>query len=163
MGTIEAVSTPAATTPAHHRFSFAGDIHRGRSQDSLPPPVPTAAVEDEEDLTLLPLIVVPTYNRATSHLSTLPSATTEVTRSSYTTNTTNTTNDTGTSRISGLSDFPVPPTHTVVSSEILKSYLGDANSRSVPQADGPRTSQQSPLAGPSQLSPESHASEPSAP
>ncbi|KAI0247995.1 hypothetical protein BJV78DRAFT_1156825 [Lactifluus subvellereus] len=168
VGTIEAVSTPAATTAAH-RFSFAGDIHGGRSQDSLPPPpVPVAAVEYDEDLTHLPLLVVPTYHHSASHHpSSLPSATTEVTRSSYTTNTTN---DTGTSRISGLSDFPVPPTHTAVSSDrssMLKSYFGDAHSRPVSQTDAPRTaasrSRHSSLAGPSQLSPERHASEPSAP
>lgn len=125
MGTIEAVSTPAATTPTH-RFSLAADIHRGRSLDSVRPSIAAVTTAgDGEQSTLPPLVVVSNYQSGSSGRlpSALPSSTTEVTRSSYTTN------DTGTSRISGLSDFPVPPTQTSAPSD------REAHSQPVPRKD----------------------------
>jgi hypothetical protein len=132
MGTVEAVATPAATVPTH-RFSFTGDVHRGRSQDSLRHS--TAANDDGYLAPQRSLMASPARQSSRSSLlaAALPSAATEVTRSSYLTD------GTGTSCISGLSDFPSPPTQTVVSSdrvEMLKSYFGDASSRPVSQVDG---------------------------
>ena len=125
--------------------------------------------DGEGDSTLPPLLVLSTH-RGSGLLdpqSVPQSAMTEMTRSSYMTN------DTATvSCISGLSDFPVPPTQTIVSPdrvEVLKSYFGDdANppmvvSRRVSGIDGPeefddRTPpavmrlEEPPLAGPSQAS-----------
>jgi serine/arginine repetitive matrix protein 2 len=125
VGTIEAVSTPAATNPTH-RFSLAADIHRGRSFDSARASIAAVATAgDREHSTLPPLLVISNYQSGGTSLlpSALPSSTTEVTRSSYTTN------DTGTSRISGLSDFPVPPTQTSVPSD------REVHSRPVPRKD----------------------------
>ena len=125
MGTVEAVATPIATTP-EYRLSFTGIVQGGRSQDSL-----LRASADEERSTSSSMLMpspIPQGSRSSLLPAALPSATTEVTRSSYLTD------GTGTSRISGLSDFPAPPTQTVVSSdrvEILKSYFGDARSRPV--------------------------------
>lgn len=129
MGTVEAVSTPAATAPTH-RLSFIGDVHRGCSQESL-----QSAGADDEGHPLLPPLLTASPLHQGSRTSLLPaaihSATTEVTRTSYQTD------GTGTSRISGLSDFPTPPTQTIVSSdrvELLKSYFGgEAHSRPVSQ------------------------------
>ncbi|KAI9511037.1 hypothetical protein F5148DRAFT_1281206 [Russula earlei] len=130
MGTVEAVSTPPATIPAY-RLSFMGDV-QGHSQESLlrvtadtrapstPSPILASIAHQGSRTSLLP--------------AALPSATTEATRSSYLTD------GTGTSRISGLSDFPAPPTQTVVSSdrvEVLNSYFDDAHSRPVSRAEGP--------------------------
>ncbi|KAH9959954.1 hypothetical protein BC827DRAFT_1268453 [Russula dissimulans] len=123
MGTIEAVATPVTTVPAY-RLSFSGIVDGGRSQESL-----LRVSADEERSTPSPMLIpspIPQGSRSSLFLAALPSATTEVTRSSYLTD------GTGTSRMSGLSDFPAPPTQTVVSSdrvEILKSYFGDARSR----------------------------------
>jgi hypothetical protein len=83
--------------------------------------------EGEGDSTLPPLLVLSTNRGSGGGLHHLepPSApySAGTTRSSYMTN------DTGTaSRISGLSDFPIPPTQTVVSLErveVLKSHFGD--------------------------------------
>jgi hypothetical protein len=142
MGTVEAVSTPAATVPTH-RLSFAGDVHRTPgSQESLQSFGP-----DDEEHPLLPPMLVTSDLRHGSRTSLLPagfpSATTDVTRSSYQTD------GTGTSRISGLSDFPAPPTQTVVSSdrvELLKSYFGgDARSRPVSQSDDPPRAEPAPV------------------
>lgn len=135
MGTVEAVSTPAATVPTH-RLSFAGDVHI-RSPGSLVS-LHSSAVDDEEHPLLPPMLVMSDLRHGSSRTSlfpaAFPSATTEVTRSSYQTD------GTGTSRISGLSDFPAPPTQTVVSSdrvEFLKSYFSaDAHSRPVSQTGG---------------------------
>ncbi|KAH9053338.1 hypothetical protein EDB87DRAFT_238861 [Lactarius vividus] len=150
VGTVGATSTPLATTSAL-RLSFAGDVHRGRSQDSLTlgnyeadrasaSSTSTADATDndddddngndneeveEEDPTLLPLLVVPSMRGSVLGPQSVPhsATTTDATRSSYMTN------DTGTaSRISGLSDFPVPPSQTVVSLDrvkVLKSYFAD--------------------------------------
>jgi hypothetical protein len=128
MGTVEAVSTPAATAPTH-RLSFIGDVHGGYSQESLQ----SAGAGDEEHPLLPPLLTASPLHQGSRASSLLPaaiqSATTEVTRTSYQTD------GTGTSRISGLSDFPAPPTQTIVSSdrvELLKSYFGgEAHSRPV--------------------------------
>lgn len=178
VGTVGVASTPLATTPAH-RLSFVCDVQRGPSQNSLTPAnydddrssvssTYTADATDndddddiggvnddysddedgEGDSTLPPLLVVSTH-RGSGLLdpqSVPQSAMTERTRSSYMTN------DTATaSCISGLSDFPAPPTQTVVSPdqvEVLKSYFGDdahppaaaavaAVSRRVSGIDGP--------------------------
>ncbi|KAI0297774.1 hypothetical protein B0F90DRAFT_1819101 [Multifurca ochricompacta] len=143
VGTIEAISsTPVATAPTH-RLSFMGDIHGGRSQDSLSLAISAAAgssslSDEEERSTLPPLRISPFRSSVTSSGGgdgdglgllppALPSARTDMTRSSYMTNETATT-----SRISGLSDFPIPPNQTIVSSdrvELLKSYFGGAQTQ----------------------------------
>jgi hypothetical protein len=167
-----------------------GDVHRGPSQDSLTlgnydddDDRPTSASststgdatdndhdhdgggeegEEEEDSTL-PLLVDP--SSLLGPQSAVPLSAT-MTRSSYTTN------DTGTaSRISGLSDFPVPPNQTVVSLDrvqVLKSYFGNDPHAQVPAgqeatetpaaAAAAMRLQQPSLAGPSQPSrePELH-------
>src|SRR6266404_9456448 len=146
IGTVGVASTPLATTPAH-RLSFAGDVHRGRSQDALVldagrtnstsicsvTATHNDTDEDDEDeddskdddddeeeeqeeedttTTLPQLLVISTSLRPNDPQQSVPqsAAITEATtrsRSSYMTN------DTGTnSRISGLSDFPVPPNQT---------------------------------------------------
>ncbi|KAH8983763.1 hypothetical protein EDB92DRAFT_1889742 [Lactarius akahatsu] len=198
--TVGAASTPLATTPAL-RLSFVGDVHRGRSQDSLTlgnyqadrasaSSTSTADATDnddddngndneeeveeaeaEEDPALLPLLVVPSMRGSVLGPQSVPhsATTTDATRSSYMTN------DTGASRISGLSDFPVPPNQTVVSLdrvEVLKSYFaGDdahAPNRSTSQIDDPAGKaaavaaaamrlEQPSLAGPSQSSRERSA------
>ncbi|KAI9449668.1 hypothetical protein BJY52DRAFT_1306369 [Lactarius psammicola] len=138
VGTVGVASTPLTTTPAL-RLSFVGDVHRGRSQDSLTlgnyeanrtsvsstytadatdndddddDGNNTEEEEEEEEDSTLP---------ATARRASVPHS--AATRSSYMTN------DTGTaSRISGLSDFPIPPNQTVVSLDrvaVLKSYFGD--------------------------------------
>jgi serine/arginine repetitive matrix protein 2 len=144
MGTVEAITTPSATVPPTYRLSFTGDVHGGLSQESLsisrsqsqsqlrvdatanndssasllepPPPLPMASSTG----------MSPRRRSSRSSLlpAGLPSATTEVTRSSYLTD------GTGASRISGLSDFPAPPSQTVVPSdrvELLKSYFDDGS------------------------------------
>lgn len=163
-----------------------GDVHGGISQESLSRPrsrsrsqsrlqVDITANNDSSSSLLEPrqLLMASSTSLPARSISSrgsllpagLPSATTEVTRSSYQTD------GTGASRISGLSDFPVPPSQTVVPSdrvEILKSYFddgsgsdGSGNVRSRPvssQIDRPsRTSgagrsQRPSLAGPRQLS-----------
>ncbi|KAH9061731.1 hypothetical protein EDB83DRAFT_2385459, partial [Lactarius deliciosus] len=170
VGTVGAASTPLATSSAL-RLLFVGDVHRGRSQDSLTlgnyqadrasaSSTSTADATDndddnddngndneevgeaeaEEDPTVLPLLVVPSMRGSVLGPQSVPhsAATTDATRSSYMTN------DTGASRISGLSDFPLPPNQTVVSLdrvEVLKSYFaGDdahAPNRSTSQIDDP--------------------------
>lgn len=135
MGMIEAVSTPAATVSTH-RLSFIGDVHKGYSQESLQ----SGSAGDEEHPRLPPLLTASSLHQG-SRTSLLPpaihSAATEVTRSSYQTDGSH---GTGTSRISGLSEFPAPPTQTIVSSdrvELLKSYFGgEARSRPVSQPIG---------------------------
>jgi len=157
MGTIEAVSTPAATVPTH-RLSFAGDVHRGPgSQVSLQ----SSAVDDEEHPLLPPMLVMSDlrHGSRTSLLpAAFPSATTDVTRSSYQTD------GTGTSRISGLSDFPAPPTQTVVSSdrvELLKSYFGaDAQSRPVSQTGDASKAEPAPVSSSLSSSPSSRLQRP---
>ena len=76
-------------------------------------------------------------------------AITDATRSSYMTNNTSTA-----SRISGLSDFPVPPNQTVVSLdrvEVLKSYFGGSDGDGAQaQAQAQPQVSASPEAGPSQ-------------
>jgi hypothetical protein len=146
MGTVEAITTPSATVPPTYRLSFTGDVHGRVSQESLstsrsrsrsrsrlqvdatakndssasllepPPPLPMASSTG----------MSPRSRSSRSSLlpSGLPSATTEVTRSSYQTD------GTGATRISGLSEFPAPPSQTVVPSdrvELLKSYFGDGS------------------------------------
>ncbi|KAI9431937.1 hypothetical protein H4582DRAFT_1214123 [Lactarius indigo] len=197
VGTVGAASTPLATTSTL-RLSFVGDVHRGRSQDSLTlgnyeanrasaSSTSTADATDNDDdedgngndneeeeeaeaerhSTLPPLLVVPSMRASVAEPQSVPhsAATTDATRSSYMTN------DTGTaSRISGLSDFPVPPNQTVVSLDrvqVLKSYFaGDdahAPSRRASQIDDPAGKaaavaaaamrlEQPSLAGPSQSS-----------
>ena len=130
MGMVEAVSTPAATVSTH-RLSFMGDVHRGYSRESLQ----SGGADDEEHPRFPPLLTAsPLHGSRTSLPAAIHSATTEVTRSSYQTD------GTGTSRISGLSDFPAPPTQTIVSSdrvELLKSYFGgEAHSRPISQTIG---------------------------
>jgi hypothetical protein len=142
MGTVEAISTPPATVPPMYRLSFMGDVHGGFSQESLSLSRPQSHSQLQVDATansdsssslferppLLTASSIPPPSRSSrgSFLPAgLPSATTEVTRSSYLTD------GTGASRISGLSDFPVPPSQTLVPSdrvEILKSYFDDGSS-----------------------------------
>ena len=139
MGTVEAITTPSATVPPTYRLSFIGDVHGRVSQESLsisrsqsrlqvdarsnnnssasllePPPLPP-----------LPSSTSPHSRSSRGSLPAgLPSATTEVTRSSYLTD------GTGASRISGLSEFPVPPSQMVVPSdrvEFLKSYFDEGS------------------------------------
>lgn len=148
---VEAVSTPAATV-SMHRLSFMGDVHGGYSQESLQ----SSGAGDEEHPRLPPLLTASPLHQG-SRTSLLPaaihSATTEVTRSSYQTD------GTGTSRISGLSDFPAPPTQTIVSSdrvELLKSYFGaEAHSRPVSQTIGSSRSAHAPAPASSVSSPPS--------
>lgn len=120
--------------------------------------------EEEEDSTLPPLRVMSSSSQQTRSSGGLlrpqsvphSAAMTEATRSSYMTN------DTGTaSRISGLSDFPVPPNQTVVSLdrvEVLKSYFAnDTQEPSEPAGqDAPAAAamplEEPSLAGPSQPS-----------
>lgn len=135
---------------------------------------------EEEDSTLPPLLVVPSIRGSVLEPQSVPhsAAMTDATRSSYMTN------DTAASRISGLSDFPLPPNQTVVSLdrvEVLKSYFADdahalepepglvaAVSRRASQIDGPSGTdgqaaatatrlEQPSLAGPSQPSRERSA------
>ena len=135
-----------------------GDVHRGHSQDSLTLGTYDLAAADDDDTASSTSTGDATDNdhdhdggrgeeeEAEEENSVLPplivsgsllgpqsvphSAVTEATRSSYTTN------DTGTaSRISGLSDFPVPPNQTVVSIDrvqALKSYFGSDAHEQVP-------------------------------
>ncbi len=148
VGTVGAASTPLATTPAL-RLSFVGDVHRGRSQDSLilgnydadratASSTYTADATDndddddddgddgddndneEEDSTLPPLLVVPSIRGSVLEPQSVPhsAAMTDATRSSYMTN------DTAASRISGLSDFPLPPNQTVVSLDLARPRRG---------------------------------------
>ncbi|KAI0266212.1 hypothetical protein BC834DRAFT_875928 [Gloeopeniophorella convolvens] len=128
MGTVEAVSTPAATTPAHHRLSFAGDVHADLEPASAPPRTASNS-----------LLLQPP-----------PSATTDaaLTRSSYMTN------ETGTSRMSGLSDFPAPPSQVVVSPgrvEMLQSYFAPRLPLFA-RAEGADADDHGTFGGPSQLS-----------
>lgn len=181
MGTVEAISTPSATVPPMYRLSFMGDVHGGFSQESLSVSrsrsrsqsllqVDATANNDSSSSLLEPRSHLMAPHRSRSSRSSLipaglPSATTEVTRSSYLTD------GTGASRISGLSDFPAPPSQTVVPSdrvEMLKSFLddgsgsdgsGNAHSRPVSsqidrpsRASGAARSQRPSLVGPSRLS-----------
>ncbi len=140
MGTVEAITTPSATEPPH-RLSFMGDVHGGVSQESLSLSRSqsqsqlqvNATANNDSSASLLeprpPLLLASSSVMSLPHSrssrgSPLPaalhSATTEVTRSSYLTD------GTGASRISGLSEFPVPPSQTVVPSdrvEVLKSFF----------------------------------------
>lgn len=184
MGTVEAITTPSATVPPTYRLSFIGDVHGGVSQESLSTSRSRSQSRLQVDATsnnnssasLLeppppPLIASSTSPRSRSSRSSLlpaglPSATTEVTRSSYLTD------GTGASRISGLSEFPAPPSQMVVPSdrvEFLKSYFdegsgsdgsGNAHSRPVSSqkasgAEGSVRSRRPSSVGPSRLS-ESH-------
>lgn len=142
MGTVEAITTPSATIPPTYRLSFIGDVHGGVSQESLSMSgsqsqlqVDVTANSDNSTALLEPppqLLMASSTRMSPRRRSSrssllpagLPSATTEVTRSSYLTD------GTGTSRISGLSEFPVPPSQTVVPSdrvELLKSYFDDGS------------------------------------
>ncbi|KAF8268111.1 hypothetical protein EI94DRAFT_1800872 [Lactarius quietus] len=172
VGTVGVAPTPLATTPADTRLSFAvsstytGDATDNDDHDEDGDDVDDDDDEGEGDSTLPPLLVVSTMRSSGSgHLdisqpqSVPQSAMTEATRSSYMTN------DTATaSCISGLSDFPVPPSQTIVSLErveALKSYFADdqlppALSRRISVGDVPRivtdgqvTAEQPPVAGPS--------------
>jgi serine/arginine repetitive matrix protein 2 len=142
MGTVEAITTPSATVPPTYRLSFIGDVHGRVSQESLS----TSRSQSQSRLQVdapsnnnssasllepppLPLLVSSTSSRSRSSRSSippagLPSATTDVTRSSYLTD------GTGASRISGLSEFPAPPSQMVVPSdrvEFLKSYFDEGS------------------------------------
>lgn len=144
MGTVEAITTPSATIPPTYRLSFTGDVHGGVSRESLfisrsqsqSPLGVDATANNDSSVSLLepppPLLVASPTGRSPRRRSSrssllpagLPSATTEVTRSSYLTD------GTGASRISGLSEFPAPPSQTVVPSdrvELLKSYFEDGS------------------------------------
>jgi len=145
MGMVEAITTPSATVPPTYRLSFMGDVHGGVSQESLSLSRPQSQSQLQVDATanngssvslLIPPPLPPHMASSTgmsSHSRSsrgsflpagLPSATTEVTRSSYLTD------GTGASRISGLSDFPAPPSQMVVPSdrvEVLKSYFDDGS------------------------------------
>ena len=144
MGTVEAITTPSATVPPTYRLSFIGDVHGVASQESLSISRSQsqsqlqvdARTNNNSSASLLepppPLLMATstgTSSRRRSSRSSLlpaglPSATTEVTRSSYLTD------GTGASRISGLSEFPAPPSQTVVPSdrvELLKSYFDDGS------------------------------------
>ena len=153
--TVDVASTPLETTTVH-RPSFVCDVHSAPSQSPNNDDHDRASVvsstytadatdnddddaggvnddeeytDDEEgegDSTLPPLLVLSTHRGSGGHLeppSAPYSAATATTRSSYMTN------DTATaSCISGLSDFPVPPTQTIVSLdrvEVLQSHFGD--------------------------------------
>jgi hypothetical protein len=145
MGTVEAITTPSATVPLTHRLSFMGDVHGGVSQEFLSlsrsqshsqlqvnatanNDSSTSLLEPRPPLLLASSSVMSLPHSRSSRGSPLPaalhSATTEVTRSSYLTD------GTGASRISGLSEFPAPPSQTVVPSdrvEVLKSFLDDGS------------------------------------
>lgn len=140
MGTVEAITTPSATVPPTYRLSFTGDVHGGLSQESLSISRSQSQSQLQVDATThndssaslleppppLPTGMAPRRRSSRSSLlqAGLPSATTEVTRSSYLTD------GTGASRISGLSEFPAPPSQTVVPSdrvELLKSYFDDGS------------------------------------
>ena len=144
MGTVEAITTPSATVPPTYRLSFTGDVHGGLSQESLSISRSQsqsqlqvgATTNNNSSASLLepplPLLAASSTGMSPRRRSSrssllpagLPSATTEVTRSSYLTD------GTGASRISGLSDFPAPPSQTVVPSdrvELLKSYFDDGS------------------------------------
>jgi hypothetical protein len=182
MGTVEAISTPSAVVPPMYRLSFMGDVHGGFSQESLSLPrsqsqlhldaTPnndsSSSLFERPSLLMASSIFIPRQSgssRGSLPPAGLPSATTEVTRSSYLTD------GTGASRISGLSEFPVPPSQTVVPSDrvgILKSYFDDGSgsdgsgniqSRPVSSlidrpagASGAARSQRPSLVGPSRLS-----------
>jgi hypothetical protein len=146
MGTVEAITTPSATVPPTYRLSFSGDVHGRISQESLFTSRSRsrsrsqlrvdATAKNDSSVSLLepppPLPMAPSTgtsprrrsSRSSLLPSGLPSATTEVTRSSYLTD------GTGATRISGLSEFPAPPSQTVVPSdrvELLKSYFDDGS------------------------------------
>ena len=158
MGTVEAIVTPSATIPPTYRLSFIGDVHGGVSQESLSISRSQSRSRLQVDATSnnnssasllepppVPPILSSTSPRSRSNTSSLipaglPSATTEVTRSSYLTD------GTGASRISGLSEFPVPPSQMVVPSdrvEFLKSYFdeGSGSDASVNAHSRPASSQ----------------------
>lgn len=144
IGTVEAITTPSATIPPRYRLSFIGDVHGGISQESLSISRSQsqsqlqvdATANNDSSASLLepppPLLMASSTGMSPRRRSSrssllqagLPSATTEVTRSSYLTD------GTGASRISGLSEFPAPPSQTVVPSdrvELLKSYFDDGS------------------------------------
>jgi serine/arginine repetitive matrix protein 2 len=144
MGTVEAITTPSATVPPTYRLSFTGDVHGGASQESFSISRSQsqsqlrvdATANNNSSASLLepppPLLMASSTGMSPRRRSSrssllpagLPSATTEVTRSSYLTD------GTGASRISGLSEFPAPPSQTVVPSdrvELLKSYFDDGS------------------------------------
>jgi serine/arginine repetitive matrix protein 2 len=144
IGTVEAITTPSAMIPPRYQLSFIGDVHGGISRESLfisrsqsqsQLQVDATANNDSSASLLeppLPLLMASSTGMSPRRRSSrssllqagLPSATTEVTRSSYLTD------GTGASRISGLSEFPAPPSQTVVPSdrvEHLKSYFDDGS------------------------------------
>ena len=142
MRTVEAITTPSATIPPTYRLSFMGDVQASVSQESLSisrsqSQLQVDVTANNDNSTALlepppPLLMASSTRLSPRRRSSrssllpagLPSATTEVTRSSYLTD------GTGTSRISGLSEFPVPPSQTVVPSdrvELLKSYFDDGS------------------------------------
>ncbi|KAI0063839.1 hypothetical protein BV25DRAFT_1899064 [Artomyces pyxidatus] len=113
LGTVEAVSTPAAMS-TDQRFSghlsLIGEVGSRRSSEEGGLPT------EDSTITVRPRVI------STTSLSAPRSAYTELTRSSYITN------GTDTSRMSGLSEFPAPPQQFVVSADrasIFHSYFGD--------------------------------------
>jgi hypothetical protein len=98
VGSIEAVATPPATSADIHRSSFTGQLSFVGDLHDEPEPIPKGAIP------------IP---RAVSSLHPPPSA--DPTRSSYMTEST-------VSRMSNLSDFPVPPAQPAHMS-LLSSYF----------------------------------------